>query len=213
MSVIIPFVGRAQLTAQQNLEAFIQHARSSRIFRGAHAVSWQDDSWDLTPWVKYRGGGRNYKPHFVDFDSGGRSNKKNPLPQPFMDATKAIAAYAFDHNGATAPYQWIIALRVVEKAFKELGRPSDITALDVDVLNKASEILLSRYEDPTAVGTSLEKVAEAVSRLCLCKLHLAWKFPSKKPQNQARSVNVRSDGASEVSSKLGSGPIDQVVGV
>ena len=202
MSVIIPFVGRAQLTAQQNLEAFIQHAQDLRIFHGAHAISWHDNSWDLTPWVKYRGSGRSYKPQFVDYDSGGRSKKKEPLPQPFMDTAKALAAYTFDHNGPSAPYRWIIALRVIEKAFKELGRESDITALDVDVLSKAAEIVLSRYEDPTDVGISLEKVAEAISRLCLCKLHLAWKFPSRKPQNQARSVNVRPDGASDVSGKL-----------
>jgi hypothetical protein len=111
-------------------------------------------------------------------------------------------ANTLDHNKATAPYRWITALRTVEKASREIGRQSDITALDIDVLNPAAEIVRSSYENPTDVGTSLEKVAEAVSRLCLCNMHLAWKFPSKKPHKQARSVNVRPDGASDVASKL-----------
>lgn len=203
MNVIVPFVGKSDRTAQQNLEAFIEHTRGSKIFQGSHANDWADNSWDLTPWVQNRGSSRTYKPHFVRYESQGRSTLKAPLPQPFLDAAKALVTYGFSHYNATTPYRWNIALRTIEKACRDLGRPSDITVLDYDILNRAAAIVQGDYANPTDVATSLEKVCDTINRLCLCGAPLLWKFPYDK--NWGRNYDataVSSTISVEISTKL-----------
>jgi hypothetical protein len=201
MSIIIPFVPRPDLSAKENLNSFISNAKKKKIFQGPNAISWNENTWHLQPWVTHRGAPRTYTLHFNNYESTGRAKQKKPLSVLFMDSAKALAAHGFDHK-ATTPYRWVIALRSVEKAYRELNLPTDITQLDAVILDKAAEIISKHYADPSDYGTALQNIAKVVSDGCLSKSSLDWKFPFPFKRNNKRSVNVNANGTAEISSKL-----------
>jgi hypothetical protein len=134
--MIIPFVGRPEKTARENLAAFIVHARGLGYFNGQNAIPWPETTWDLRSKVATRNASRTLVLHFNTWESGGRIKRaeRAPFSGPFAEAVRALVAVTIPTGKMSAPYRRLMALRAVEKAFRELDRTADITLIDHAVL-------------------------------------------------------------------------------
>ncbi|WP_193988041.1 hypothetical protein [Lelliottia steviae] len=200
--MIIPFVSRPELSAKENLQRFIVHAKSSRIFQGENANTWEGKTFDFGPWVKFRGARRSYIVHFVNYESKGNSKTKALLSPSFIDAAKALSVHAFGIAGS-APYNWNIALRHIEKAFRDMGKVADLTQLDCSVLDRAADLMSQESDDYVSkYGTAMNTIVELVNEIGLTSNFFDWKFPTKFQRNNDRSVNVMPTGIAIPPSKI-----------
>ena len=202
--IITRFGGIAEKDAHQNMAAFILHLRNLAYFTGNKLVDWFDDTWDLRPVVKSRTESRSLVLHFVTFESAGRMKKsdKLSLPSPFKDAAKALIADSIRSGKKSAPMRRLMALRAIEKAFRDLGKPADIAALDHNVLDTAAALILSNNDDQAGIIPALAQLARFIGEKRLSVAHIDWKSPAPPKLNQRRSVQVREDGSSTIVDKL-----------
>lgn len=206
-AAIIPFVGIATQTARENLVAFIEHAKSQRFFRGPHAISWSSNTWDFRPFI----GSRGQNPpgrviHFTTYETTRRGNRSPDaafFDAPYLDAAKALIADFLVTSGVATPSKLLTAIRVVEKAFRDLGLPPDICGLTPHVLDRAAEIVQANLQQKWDYGRFLERLAlEIVNPARLSASHLLWKSPFLY-QGARRNDRVnREGGAGEMTDKL-----------
>lgn len=179
-AVIIPFVGVAERTARENLNAFIEHAKRQRFFRGPAALDWAASTWDLRPFAQTRGQNpAGFVLHFTTHETTGRT-KRSPdamdMPQPFLDAAKAVIVSFLVTTGMSAPTKMLTVLRVVERAYRELGMVADLCALTPGVLDRASNIIQEALIDVWGYGRFLERlVHDTVNPGRLATAHLLWR--------------------------------------
>ncbi|TGS85094.1 hypothetical protein EN817_23650 [Mesorhizobium sp. M3A.F.Ca.ET.174.01.1.1] len=202
--VVVPFVGRPEKTARENLAGFIEHARALPFFSGENALPWDALTWDLRERSKSRGN-RSLVLHFVDFDSAGRGAGKTgavAIGKPFLETAKALVANAILSGQVSRPYRWLLALRAVDKAFREIGDEADLVALTPAVLDKAVSLIRAEHDDKNGLASSLEQIAGFAAAKHLTSVHLAWKSSAPTVRDQRRSIQVREDGSSNVIEKL-----------
>ncbi|MDX8535245.1 hypothetical protein RFM41_30420 [Mesorhizobium sp. VK25A] len=202
--VVVPFVGRPEETARENLAGFIEHARALPFFSGENALPWDALTWDLRERSKSRGN-RSLVLHFVDFDSAGRGAGKSgavAIGKPFLETAKALVANAILSGQVSRPYRWLLALRAVDKAFREIGDEADLVALTPAVLDKAVSLIRAEHDDKNGLASSLEQIAGFAAAKHLTSVHLAWKSSAPTVRDQRRSIQVREDGSSNVIEKL-----------
>lgn len=189
-AMVIPFVGRAERTAHQNLANYIAHAQKARFFSGPSALTWDDSSWDFYPF--YAKVGQNppgLVAHFTNLETTRRGNRSAGAVEfapPFLDAAKAITVEFLRTTGEKSPSKIVGVLRIIEKAFRDLAIQPDICSLTGAVLDRAQEILVDRYADPWTYARILDRLANEfvnparlVSVLLLWKTSVAYKAPKR----------------------------------
>ncbi len=101
--------------------------------------------------------------------SKSRGRVKRPerslLPELFASEAKALVAVTIPTGKMSAPYRRLMALRAVEKAFRELGRSVDVTLIDHAVLDKAAAIILGEgNEHPGSVAALAQLALEITDK-------------------------------------------------
>jgi hypothetical protein len=206
-NVIVPFVSLQERTARENLEAFIERAKSQRFFRGPNALNWDDNVWDLRPFAQTRGQNPSgYVLHFAIQESkmpGSRKAVRDAMPEPFLSAAKAIIVEYLNKSGMAVPDKWMSALRIIEKSFRDLGLRSDIALSNQSVLDQAAALASQTYSDPWHVGRALERIVHEILNIRrLTDSHLIWRSPFSWQGAKRTSKVSTSSGLDESSNKL-----------
>ncbi|WP_287786723.1 hypothetical protein [Acidiphilium sp.] len=181
-AAIIPFVGLPERTARENLEAFIERAKRLRFFTGPDAVDWASTSWDLRPFANTRGQNpAGYVLHFTNHETtvrGRRLRTAEDMAEPFLSAAKAVLASFLVDTGMATPTKMVTALRIVEKAFRDLGMVPDLCELNPEILDRAAGTIQASMKEPWSYGRALERFAhETVNPCRLAAAHLIWRSP------------------------------------
>jgi hypothetical protein len=201
--VVVPFVGLPERTARENLAAYIKHAKALGYFDGDGAIPWSKNTWDLRSRIVTRNNSRTLVLHFFTMATGRlKRSERIPLPEPFAEATRALVAMTILSGKMSAPHRRLMALRLVERAFRELARPADITLLDHAVLDKAASLILENGPDAAGWLPALAQVASEISEKSLSAIPLSWKNPAPSQRNRRSSMGVMEDGGSAISEKL-----------
>ncbi len=207
-AAIVPFVGLEERSARQNLDAFIEHAKSHRWFApGPNAIDWASSSWDLRPFVARQGQNPpGLKLHFTTYETtrrGNRDRNARDFPEPFLDAAKALVVEYMRTTGVTSASPFVTVLRCVERAFRELGITPDVVEVTPAVLDRAADIIRADFKATWSHGRFLERLAlEYINPAGLSTVHLIWKSPFPY-QGARRNDRVnREGGAAEAADKL-----------
>lgn len=205
-AAVIPFVGRAEREAKANLHALIEHSRMHRFFSGENAIEWAADTWDLrSQLAKQNSGPVALVLHFTTLEStrrGPRGPDAVVFPEPFCSAAKALLIEHLRVSRDTTPSRFLIALRVIEKAFRDLRIGPDITLLTASVLDRAQEIVRENYRNAWTFGRLLERIAgDYVAPGLIATKPISWKT-SVQYQAPVRNDRVNADGAKGNTAKL-----------
>lgn len=195
-AMIVPFVGRAERTARENLADYIDRSKCAAFFSGSNALEWQDNSWNFAPFFPQVG----RKPiwaHFTTLETtagGSRSANASHLPEPFIGAAKALTIEFLRTTAAKSPAKFLASLRLIEKAFRDLSLEPDVCNLTPEVLDIAQSIAKEKYATPWDYGRMIERIAnEFLNPARLVSVPLRWKtsIQYKKPK---RNDQVNKDG-------------------
>lgn len=206
-AMIIPFVGTAGWTAERNLAEFIAHAKRYRWFGpGPNQIDWHSNTWDLLPFKSTRGRPPGFVIHFTNYETARRGNRAKDavdMPQPFLDAAKAIIVEFARTTNLALPGKFVTALRIIEKSFRDLGIEPNVCDMTPAVLDHAAEMARNDLIESWSCGRALERIAdEFVNRAQLSHVQLLWKSPLKY-QGAKRNDRVNKEGgAGERSDKL-----------
>ncbi|MBL8525230.1 MAG: hypothetical protein JNN20_16185 [Betaproteobacteria bacterium] len=176
---LVVFRTKAELSAEQNLSAWIKFARDHHVL-GAK-FDWDAHVWDLTELVNKRAKGRvRYRLHFSSARDPGRSSRKKVdfLREPFMSFAKAVIAEKLRLDQVADYTKLLLALRAIEQALYAAGEssPVQMTALTLDA---ACREVASALVDSWSVARQLEYVAALVDSHRLSKRPLVWKSAIK----------------------------------
>ncbi|RVU04333.1 hypothetical protein EOE18_12690 [Novosphingobium umbonatum] len=198
-AMIIPFVGRQEFGADRNLVEFIAHARTYKFFHGPNAVNWDENSWDLRPFFsKASSNPPGLVVHFTNFDTARRGNRSADavdLREPYLSAAKAMLVEHLRINKENGPGSMVSALRVIEKAFCDLGIMPNVGDITPCIIDRAQAILIEHYRDAWKYGRLIERlIVNVIAPAQITKLPISWKtsIAYKAP---VRNDRVNSDGA------------------
>lgn len=197
-AMIIPFVGKSELTARENLADYIATAKRARFFTGPNALKWDDESWDFSHfYAKVGQNRRGLVAHFTTVETtrtGNRAPNAVDFGQPYLNAAKAITIELLRTTGEKAITRIVTVLRVIERAFRDLNQLPDICDLTGAVLDRAQQLIVEKYKHPWNFARTLDRVANNfVNPARLVPLPILWKtsVPYKAPK---RNDAVNKDG-------------------
>lgn len=187
MGQTVVFVPRAEAEAQENLGEFIRFARG--ILGGYPEIkSWDEDRWDLTGVVSWRGKGNDRaRAVFSSHDGVGRIASEF-MAQPFLDFAKAYFLYS---NTTSSPKTFVVrlaALRALEKALVGAQGVPNVCLATPAVFNAASGHIKERFSDGASyrVGRALEAIGKFLVEKRLVATPFQWRSPLKRDQDKNR---------------------------
>jgi len=170
MTNILDFKAKNDLTAEEQLNAFIEWAKQTlpkgipdRVYA---SIRWNDDSWH---------------PHGFEgcaFTALG-SNKNAPkkMQLPFTDFAKAILVYRRVYQITNSPRVWLDALRALEAALIELTGTRDVTRVSAAVCNLACQLMQNQWakgNQAYAAGKALESIVDLIKKKQLLRTNFRW---------------------------------------
>ena len=200
MSEIVHFIGRDALSAQENLELFIFHAKTNFPFVN---VDWESNSWDISTFVIGRAQGKKKKiARFKSMrdESKGKSTVQIPFEIDFLTFAKATFSEVMRRLRLSEFSRHLYALQAIEQALIDSKSRPCITQLTPFVLDKAADLLKARYADSWSVARVLERiVTEVVNPARLTPIVLEWRSPIryKAPVRNDRVATKESEKAVE----------------
>lgn len=177
----VAFAADPRRSARSNLAAFIEHARRVNAFG---VPDWTAVQWDIAEIFQRKGRKAPIRINWTDLDSknGGAApaQRNTPLPSPFVDFARAYISHSHAIRPAygveSAP---LLALRVLERALKQVKHTGDVSRVDANVLNVAASLTKAKWAVSSAarIGKKLQLLAEFLTANRLTDLTLTWKSP------------------------------------
>lgn len=196
MSNIKLFTPRADLTASENVNVFIEFAKNELTLFGA--IDWDSNHWDVSDYMKLKGRDVSINLNFTDLDTIRNAKSTNqPLSDPFNDFAKAFMRYRYGLNPEPSVRSYIQALRVLERALVENGGSADITRVDASILNRSEQIAIGKWKSPAGVGGNLERIAEFMDDHYFTPMPLMWKSSIPPNKNTPKRVGPEADAERE----------------
>lgn len=189
MGKLVHFIGRTDLDAQQNLKAFISHARETTPFTN---IDWEDDSWNITSFAPSRNQGKVKKiAHFRSMrdPSGNKSAVKIPLLEPFKMFAKSAFCEMMRRFRLSEHSRILYALQAMEQALIDLNQQPCVTEITAETLDQAATLVTQRFANGWDVGRMLERLLTQIlvpSKLISHPIEWKSPFPYKQPARNDR---------------------------
>lgn len=212
MNGILRFQSRKNLTAKQNLKAFLSHAREVCLFQ---KIDWPEHIWDISDTIESK---RLRNGSFAYFRSARDpldqpSVIADPMKEPFCSFAKAAFSEIVRIKRPVEYRRFIYALQAIEQALIDLNKQTCITQVTDDVLNESADILKKRFQDPWHAGRTLEWIIrEIINPAGVTPWPLLWRspFPYLAPtRNDRVYASLRTQKLPEVQTILDLADIHQ----
>lgn len=183
-SKVLHFTPRAELEPQENLDAFIELCRQSKVL-GAH-LQFDNNEWETG---HRKGNNGKLGVIFSTMKAAGQNEKEPYMPRPFLDFAKAVLVYLHGSRDVVSQSTRISALRYLEASLREWGKGSRPTAVNVEVLDTAVELARKNVGAATAyrVAGQLRIIAKLMNSKGFITLRQPWTHGFKKPGGELRS--------------------------
>lgn len=194
MTNIVLFKPRRELSAEQNLAAFVSLCRDELTIFGAD-LEFEKMSWDISKYVNLKGKTNAIR---IVFSSWETANDKNPvpLPEPYGAFAKAYFRYQHGFKPTKSTGSRIAALRALGAALAERGI-SNATCVDTGTLNRAAQLIQAQYSESAGyrISQQLRMLASFMDDNRLAAVPLRWSNPLPRPVEVAGRVGAEFDAA------------------
>lgn len=182
MNDAVPFLSRAERSANDNLEAFVQAMRLKSNPFGD--VRFDDDVWDITSTIRGSGLGKNR----ITFSTLETANSREPelFPLGFRCFAKAYLISRQELAPTQNQQQRLAALRALECVAREYQVP--LSNVRGDHLNHAARLVTERFSAQGAyrIGVQLEVLVQFLSKGKLLAAPLQWSNTIRRPRGTVR---------------------------
>jgi hypothetical protein len=188
MNELTIFTPINNLSAQENLDAFILHAKERIKVFGAD-LDFDSNSWDVTDFVDIKGSKNQENYVFSDFKSRSITDRKDVefFKEPYLSFAKAYMRYMHGFRPTKAGSSRLITLRVVYESLSEYGSVNPIF-INQDIANRACQLIVENYSAGLAyrLGSQLEMMIEYAAENRLLNNSFQWHSSIKRPNDTQR---------------------------
>lgn len=186
MSNVYPFIAKAGISANENLELFVEHARSNLTVYGDD-LNFDENIWDITNSVEIKGKSALSMTILFGTKAIGISDKSRdiePFKGDFLRVAKAYIRYMQAMRPTTAFAGRIAVLRVVS----EVLNGKSTTLIDPNDLNQIASLIKERYSKELAYryGQQLEMFYGLLKDKMLVKQAFTWRNNIPRPVGEGR---------------------------
>lgn len=186
------FKPKADLTADKNLQEFIERSKELTVFG-----EWGNNKWDTVNGV------RKIVARFSTNTKPYNSYKFEPLEAPFIDFAKAYIRYTYSMKPVTNLQRHMEAIRILEESLIEVKGNADILLVDGSVLSHLNSVFSRRITNPAGKnksGYQLEILLDFCRENQFTPTLPEW----KNPYSRVRDLTIAMDeeGKEHNSSKL-----------
>jgi hypothetical protein len=143
---VIRFKAKAEFTAEQNLNEFVESCRT-------HLTVFGTDNWHKNKWDTLKGK-RKVVVRFSTNLQPSNSYNYEPLSAPFLSFAKAYIKNSYTDKPVSNLQRHMEAIRVLEEALILATGKADILLLDGTVLERLDEVFHNQLSDSTARNKS-----------------------------------------------------------
>ncbi|TKB02000.1 hypothetical protein E5672_16000 [Alteromonas portus] len=196
MSSIVFFKPKAELNAEQQVEKFIQFAKSLTSFDlDNEPLDWAANDWGKWKNVTFLKAGLNSKMAYPK-----NAKEEYWIESAIRDFAKAYIRYEHTINDRKDVIE-IAALRMLDKAFLSLKVAPSITLINGYILDQAASETIGNYSPSRAyrVGNAIQKLSQFLNDNGMLKHALTWKNPISRDKDFSTGHR---ENANKASSKL-----------
>lgn len=179
------FSPSANVKANQNLAAFVKHARTQLQVFGAD-LDFDQNEWTVSGSVSHKAQYDDIRLLYTNQES--TKGNKVWMEEPFLSFAKSYMRYTFGLAAFKNVGNPLIALRCLECVLRLNTGTADPTAIDVNILNRAAQVTKERLAASTAyqIGGQLASIAAFLRDHRLTSAMAIWKNPHKRPGDKTR---------------------------
>jgi hypothetical protein len=183
---ILHFAPRAELSAEENLRAFVEMCRNELTAFGKD-LPFDQNIWVVTGSINFKGKNNENRLIFSDWHSA-KTGGSASMAEPFLSFAKSYIRYQHALRPSKAVASRLAALRALEVALTENGDPARPSAITSATLNRTAQLIQENYEKTTAyrVGGQLQMVAEFLSDKHLLTVPVIWRSHIKRVNDTTR---------------------------
>lgn len=180
MSELVTFVPKAELDAQENLQAFIEFCRFRLTVFGKD-LDFAENRWDVSEAIELKAKYHAIRMVFSNLETSTKK-KFEPMQEPFLSFAKGYMRNQHAYRPTDNVSGRLVALRVLEAALREVGM-ADPVRVDSHILNRAAQMIKERLAPATAyrAGGQLELVSDFLRVNGLSTTRASWHNPIPRP--------------------------------
>ncbi|MBB3222117.1 hypothetical protein [Pseudoduganella umbonata] len=196
MNKTLLFKSRADLTAEENLAAFVRYCRMNLVLFGGD-LAFDEDIWDITETYPVKGATKRNRAYFSSYEAAKAQRYAPAMSPQFKDFAKAYFRYSLSLRSSSAWANRIAALRALDHALVLEGQEGRITRATHDTFVRACSIIQQGYASITApkIAGQLSEICDLVVRLGFCQMKTPWKSTLKRSQDSGTRVGVEAEKA------------------
>jgi hypothetical protein len=186
---VIHFMPKAELTAAENVAAFVAMTRERLTIFGAD-LAFDEMVWDITETSQRRGLTHRHRMSFCTLPTL-KAAVPEAMAEPFCTFAKACVRYLQGLRPTKNPQFRLSALRAMEQALTENRLAGDPTRLNTHLLNRGAQIVKSHFGAAAAyrVGGQMEIIADLLRDKRFTPVPLMWRNPIPRPRDTYRVGN------------------------
>lgn len=188
-AAVLHFTPRAELTAQANLEAFVEMCRVSDVLRARE--QFDKNVWDIG---ELKGKNGMHRAVFSSLEASKGNRSEPSMPPPFLEFAKAAVVYLQDSSPVVAQATRVAALRCLEAALRARGKGSRPTAVTVEVLDAAVDLARGQMSDAVVyrVAGQLQMLSKLMNKNGFISLRKPWDHGMRKPNELGSRISKES---------------------
>lgn len=190
MTNLVLFKPRRELSAEQNLAAFVSLCRDRLTIFGAE-LPFDKMTWDVTAYVRLKGKTNALRAVFSSWET---ANDREPtsLSEPYGAFAKAYVRYQHGLRPTKVIGFRIAATRALGAALAERGTVN-AASVDAGTLNRAAQLINARYSESAGyrIGQQLEMLASFMDDNRLAAVPLRWSNTIPRPVEAAGRVGAQ----------------------
>lgn len=196
MNKTLLFKSRADLTAEENLAAFVRYCRADLVLFGIN-LAFDEDVWDITETYPVKGATKRNRVHFSSYEAAKAQQYAPAMSSQFKDFAKAYFRYSLSLRSSSAWANRIAALRALDHALVLEGQEGRVSRATHDTFVRACSIIQQGYAFNTApkIAGQLSEICGLVVRLGFCQMKTPWKSTLKRSEDSANRVGAKAEKA------------------
>jgi hypothetical protein len=194
MTNIVLFKPRRELSAEQNLAAFVSICRDELTIFGTD-LEFDKMSWDITKYLNLKGKTNAVRAVFSSWQTA-NEKKPAPLPEPYGAFAKSYFRYQHGLKPTKSIGFRLAAARALGAALAERGI-SNAAFIDTGTLNRAAQLIQAKYSEAAGyrISQQLEILAGFIDDNRLAAAPLRWANPISRPVEVAGRVGEEFEAA------------------
>ncbi|MYM80751.1 MULTISPECIES: hypothetical protein [Duganella] len=185
---VFVFTRRADLSAKQNLDLFIQRCRDDLVTFGKN-ISFDNTVWNVSDSIHLKGRKKDVRVIFSSYAAAKAGAEIPAMSENYRSFAMAYFRYSFSLRPTTAWANRLTALRAIDEVLTRRGLNGQVTLISHDLLDDARSLIIDGYSHDVAVHVAAE--LQAISDFLIENEFVSYRVQWRKGISRNRDSGTR----------------------